>query len=213
MTNLEKQIAEQTKQLLALETEKKKQDAEKAKQKAFEYNSKVRLVQFLEQYLDNQIRLGKLTSETFYDVFRKYRQVYLDLDDQLALFVGTVIKLISHPWYGVECSTAFIGNGGLMYKGETYKDPQKLYEVIFSNILGDLADDPFGSSIWFFELLQLHFADPTAFPAYAQIGEVKTRVLPLLQKVVELDKNSRELPDISGLTADDAMYLQSLLGF
>lgn len=213
MTNLEQSIREQTAKLLALQTQKAQQEAEKAKIKAFEWNSKVKLVKFLEQYLDNHIKLGKLTPDVFFNVFRKYRQVYLDTDDQLSFLVSTVIKVISHSWYGVECSTAFMGNGGLTYKGEQYKDPQKLYlEVVFKTILGELANDPFETDIWFYELLSLHFEDPTAFPAYAQIGEVKTRVLPLLKRIIEVEKATQELPELSGLTSDDALYIQSLLG-
>lgn len=211
--NLEQRIKEQAAQLAALKAEKDKQEAEKAKAKAFEWNSKVKLVKFLEQYLDSYIRLGKLNPDIFFDVYRKYKEVYQDQDDQLSFFISTVIKLISHPWYGVECQTAFIGNGGLLYKGKQYQDPQKLYlEIVFNTILGELANDPFGTDVWFYELLSLHFEDPTAFPAYAQIGEVKTRVLPLLKRIVDLETTANELPELSELTSDDALYIQSLLG-
>ncbi|MBD2595724.1 hypothetical protein H6G74_15510 [Nostoc spongiaeforme FACHB-130] len=209
--NLEQRIKEQAAQLAALKAEKDKQEAEKAKAKAFEWNSKFKLVKFLEQYLDSHIRLGKLNPDIFFDVYRKYKEVYQDQDDQLSFFVATVIKLISHPWYGVECSTAFIGNGGLLYKGKQYQDPQKLYlEIVFNTILGELANDPFGTDVWFYELLSLHFEDPTAFPAYAQIGEVKTRVLPLLKRIIETEQATQELPELSELTTDDALYIQSL---
>lgn len=209
--NFDQQIKELADKQAKLLAQKVQQEAEKAKAKQFEFNSKVRLVKFLEQYLDNSIRLGKLTPEIFFDVFRKYKEVYPDLDDQLAFFVSTVIKLISHPWYGVECSTAFIGNGGLLYKGKQYQDPQKLYEEIFLTTLGELANEPFGSSIWFFELLSLHFEDPTAFPAYAQINEVKDRVLPLLKRIIEVEQATQELPELDDLTSDDALYIQSIL--
>ncbi|MBD2166056.1 hypothetical protein H6G04_16810 [Calothrix membranacea FACHB-236] len=212
MTNLEQQIKELSTQLAAKETQKAQEEAQKAAKKAFEWNSKVKLVRFLEQYLDNHIRLGKLTPDIFFNVYRKYKEVYQDSDDQLSLFVSTVIKLISHPWHGVECKTAFIGNGGLLYKGQTFEDPQKLYlEIVFSTILGELTNDPFGTDVWFYELLQLHFEDPTAFPAYAQMGQVKTRILPLMKRIVDLEKTSQELPELSELTTDDALYIQSLL--
>jgi len=211
MKDLEQKIKEQTAQLFALKAEKDRQEAEKTAKKNFEWNSKVKLVRFLEQYLDNHIRLGKLTPDIFFDVYRKYKEVYQDQDDQLSFFVSTVIKLISHPWYGVECQTAFIGNGGLVYKGKQYQDPQELYQEVFTSILGELANDPFGTDVWFYELLSLHFEDPTAFPAYAQIGEVKTRVLPLLKRIIETEKATQELPELSELTTDDALYIQSLL--
>ncbi|MBD2435452.1 hypothetical protein [Nostoc sp. FACHB-110] len=209
--NLEQQIKQQAEQLAALQIQKAQQEAEKAKAKAFEWNSKVKLVRFLEQYLDHSIKLGKLTPDVFFDVYRKYKEVYQDTDDQLSFFISTVIKLISHSWYGVECQTAFIGNGGLLYKGKQYQDPEKLYlEIVFGSILGELANDPFGTDCWFYELLSFHFEDPTAFPAYAQIGEVKTRVLPLLKRIIEAEQATQELPEIEGLTLDDAMYIQAL---
>ncbi|BAY35277.1 hypothetical protein NIES2107_71890 (plasmid) [Nostoc carneum NIES-2107] len=213
MTDLEKRLADLAKEQASLQAKKAQEDAAIAAKKAFEWNSKVKLVRFLEQYLDNHIRLGKLTPDIFFNVYRKYKEVYQDSEAQLGFFIATVIKLISHPWHGIECRTAFIGNGGLLYLGETYENPEKLYQtIVFSTILGELANDPFGTDVWFYELLQLHFEDPTAFPAYAQMGEVKTRILPLLKRIVDLEKTSQELPELSELTTDDALYIQALLG-
>jgi hypothetical protein len=212
MTDLERQIEELANKQAALRAQKAREEAEKKAREAFEWNSKVKLVRFLEQYLDAKIKLGKMTSSDFWDVFKQYKKVYQDMDDQLAFFVATVIKTIAHPWYGVECQTKFIGNGGLLYKGQSYTDPKALYEAVFESILGDSANDPFGTDVWFYELLSVHFEDPTALPAYATNKSLtKERVLPLCRKAVALEANP-ELPDINDLTSDDMFYIQELLG-
>ncbi|MBD2250993.1 hypothetical protein [Nostoc parmelioides] len=199
------------------ELEKQIQDLKAAEaklkaQKAAEFASKVRLVQYLEDYLDSVIKVGKLTPDTFFAVYRKYAEVYQDLDDRLWLFTKTVIKLISHPWYGVECSTQKLGNGGLKYFGKSYANPQDLYKDVLASILGDLADDPFGSDVYFYKLLQVHLADETELPADVSLNN-KAITLRILKDFVALEKDPVKAPDLKDLTEDDTFYILSLVGF
>jgi hypothetical protein len=205
---MDNELSQLEKQITDIKAAKARLEAQKAK----EYASKVKLVQYLEDYLDARIKVGLMTSDDWFSVFRKYKQVHQDLDDQLWLFVKTVIKLISHPWYGVECSTKYLANGGLKYKGQSYTDPQDLYKDILANILGDLADDPLGSSVWFYKLLQVHLEDSTELPADVALGR-KEVWLRVLKEFVEQEKTPVKTPQLEDLTEDDALYLVGLVGF
>ena len=214
MTDIKAQINSLQAQLKVAKEQEEAIAAQVRAQKAFEASSAIKTLQFLKDYLDVRILQGTLTSDVYFDIFRKYRKVYQDLDDQYAFFLSTVIKLISHPYHGVECSTTFIGNGGLKYMGKDYESKETLYHsLVVLTLVGEWADnDPFGTDIWFYELLQLHLADPTAFPAYVYSGEVKTRILPLMKRVVKAQQESLVLPDLAELTEADALFLHGLTG-
>lgn len=191
--------------------------AAKEAQQRFEFASKVKLVQYLENYLDAKIRVGQMTAEDFEQVFVKYKEVHQDSDDRLWFFVSTVIKLISHPWYGVECDSKYLANGGLKYKGQSYENPRKLYEAIMENIMGesillDAPQDPFGADTWFYKLLQVHLEDSTELPAEVALGH-KAQWLRVLKDFVMLERSPLEPPDASELTEDDMFYLCNLIGW
>lgn len=223
--NLDQLITQQAQELARLNAEKARQDAEKARQEAKAQNSTLLVIKTLEQYLDNIIKVGKLDPEFFANAFsavmNKYSQVFTSETCE-TLFVATVVKLLTHPLYGVELRGHRPGNGGLIWAGKEFKNPHELFNHILSmtfpeaSILGAVEGTFLGSEAWFNELLAMIFdptEDPTYLPAEVRLGRFKDTVVAKLRKINELDAQPLELPNLDDLTADDAMYLEAMLGY
>ncbi|MBD2607830.1 hypothetical protein H6G81_25755, partial [Scytonema hofmannii FACHB-248] len=106
------------------------------------------------------------------------------------------------------CTKGF-WNGGLIFKGETYKNTQLLYETI-TDILGG---DPFDSIEWFNELLGWVLADPTKMAADAYLGgDNFSAYANYCRRVVKAAKEPIKIPDISEFTGEDAAFLATFLG-
>lgn len=211
MNNIDQRLANLAKEQAELRAQKEKEERESKERELFEFNSRVKLVQFLEDYLDAQIKAGTMSPEVWQDVYSKYKTVHKDEETRLGFFVATVVKLISHEYFGAECNSKRIGNGGLVYMGKPYSTPQDLYKfVVFDQILGEFADDPFSNDSWFFELLNIQLSDSTLLPADVRLKNYK-RLLSFCNKAV-LATVTPELPDINDLTSDDMFYIQGLLG-
>ncbi|MBD2683232.1 MULTISPECIES: hypothetical protein [Nostoc] len=187
------------------------QEAEKRKKAEAEANkarSRKELMLWLERFIDTHIRFGTLTAAHVETYLIEYRKSYGD-DASIAKYIGIVAQLLTHPFYGVESNTHRVGNGGLIFKGKTYKDAKELYEALVGLMAGV---DPLDSQVWFDYLLTQVFDDPTFLPAEVLLPRWRTDFVPKLVQLVELEKNSLQVPDLDLLNTDDVFVIQSLLG-
>ncbi|MBN3889423.1 MAG: hypothetical protein HWQ43_09685 [Nostoc sp. JL31] len=192
-------------ELFAEQAKKQQAEADQARLKA-ESNHQTML--FLERFMDASIRVGSLNSSQVELYLTQIRKAYGD-QATICKYVSVVTRLLTHDFYGVESNTFRPGNGGLIFKGESYKDSKELYEY-FVSFMADF--DPLDSQVWFDHILTQVFSDPTFLPAEVKREEWRTRFVPKLQELVEEANNSVSLPDLDSLTTEDSFLIQSLMG-
>lgn len=195
----------QTKKFIELQEAEKRKKAEEEANKA---RSRKELMAWLGRFIDANIRYGSLTAAHVETYLIQYRKTYGD-DAAIAVYVGIVAKLLTHPTYGVESTTHRIGNGGLIFKGQTYKDTTELYEAIVELMAGV---DPLDSQVWFDYLLtQMFEEDPTWLPAEVLLPRWRTDFVPKLREYVEQQKNILQVPDLDSMNTDDIFVIESLV--
>ncbi len=207
-----KAITEQLKELQRQERELKViKDAEEAKvnqEKAKVAKSARLVLGYMEEFIDNRIKLGVLTRANVADYAVRLNRMTTP-DRQVEVYVSLAIKLLSHEFYGVESHTKRLGNGSITWKAKEYPTVFTLYETI----QGLLGDDPLGSVEWFYVVLDDLAKDPTRLPAEILIPERLTKLTQNLQKIASYSRIPLELlPDLDALTADDAMWLSAVTG-
>ncbi|MBN3872293.1 hypothetical protein [Nostoc sp. JL33] len=192
-------------ELYAEQSRKQKIAEDSARAKA---QSRQATMLFLERFVDQQIKTGGLNSTHVETYLTQIRKEYGD-QAMIGKYVSIVVRLLSHDFYGVESTTHRPGNGGLIYKGESYKNSKELYEYFVEFMA---AFDPFDSQVWFDYILLETFVDPTKLPAEVLLPDYLKLIVPQLQKLVEQDKNSMNVPELSSITTDDAFIIQGLFG-
>ncbi len=187
-----------------LEAERKKK-ADEARVKA---ESRKATMKFMGQFVDTAIKFGTLTSEQVNIYLTNYRKEYGD-NALVAKYLGLVVQLITHPQYGCESTTARFGNGGLIWRGQTYKNVHELHDSLVA-LMADF--DPFDNNIvWLEYLLQDLFEDESKLAAAPYLDTWQTEVI-LIRKLVEQSKNAIEVPSIDNLTTDDLFIINSMIG-
>jgi hypothetical protein len=191
--------------LFAEEAKRKQAEADQARKKA---ESRKATMKFLGQFVDTAIKFGTLTSEQVNIYLTNYRKEYGD-NALVAKYLAMVVQLITHPQYGCESTTARFGNGGLLWRGQTYKNVHELHEALVDLMAGF---DPFDNNVvWLEYLLQDLFEDESKLAAAPFTDTWQTEVI-LIRKLVEQSKNAVEIPDINNLTTDDLFIIQSMVG-
>jgi hypothetical protein len=166
------------------------------------------VVQVIREAIKLWIKQGVLTRGQAIVYFDKYLEVF-GRDKVEVEYLRIATTLLSHPYYGAEATTKGFWNGGLIFKGETYKNTQLLYETI-TDILGG---DPFDSIEWFNELLGWVLADPTKMAADAYLGgDNFSAYANYCRRVVKAAKEPIKISDISEFTGEDAAFLATFLG-
>lgn len=192
-------------ELFAEQSKKQQAEADQARLKA---ESRKATMKFLGQFVDTAIKFGNLTSEQVNIYLTNYRKEYGD-DALVAKYLGLVVQLITHPQTGVESTTARFGNGGLIWRGQTYKNCQELHEALVT-LMADF--DPFDNNIvWLEYLVQEVFENDSKLAAAPFQDTWKTEVI-LIRKLVEQSKNNIEIPNMNSLTTDDLFIIQRLTG-
>lgn len=184
------------------EAERKKLVAEKQAQ----LESRKATMKFLGQFVDTAIKFGNLTSAQVNIYLTNYRKEYGD-DALVAKYLGLVVQLITHPQTGVESTTHRFGNGGLLWRGQSYKNVHELHESLVA-LMADF--DPFDNNIvWLEYLLQDLFEDESKLAAAPFLPTWQTEVI-LIRRLVEQSKNAVEIPNIDSLTTDDRFIIMSI---
>ncbi|MEH2307621.1 hypothetical protein [Nostoc sp.] len=206
--NFQKYIDEHLAQAKLFQDQQEAERKKLADEKRLKAESRKATMKFLGQFIDTAIKFGTLTSEQVNIYLTNYRLEYGD-NALVAKYLGLVIQLITHPQTGVESTTARFGNGGLIWRGQTYKNCHELHGALVA-LMADF--DPFDNNIvWLEYLLQQVFEDESAIAAAPFRDTWQTEVI-LIRKLVEQSKNAIEIPDIDSLTVDDLFIIQSLTG-
>ncbi|RCJ38109.1 hypothetical protein A6769_10170 [Nostoc punctiforme NIES-2108] len=184
--------------------EKKKVDDE-ARAKVI---SRQATMKFLRQFISTALRFGNLTSSQVNIYLTNYRKEYGD-NALVAEYLSLAIQLITHPQTGVESTTARCGNGGLIWRGQTYKNCRELHEALVS-LLADF--DPFDNNIvWLEYLLQDLYEDDSKLAA-APFRDTWQTEVNLIKRLVEQSKNAIEIPNMDSLTSDDLFIIEGITG-
>ncbi|WP_138500647.1 hypothetical protein [Nostoc sp. PA-18-2419] len=188
--------------LQGIEEEAKRKKREEAAKVA---KSRRAVMRYLGNLIDVQIKLGNLTPGQVQEYLTQYQKEY-GQDAVIAEYLAIVARLLTHEFYGVECTTHRVGNGGLIWKGQSYSGAYELYLAIIDQMAGI---EPLESQVWFNYLLtQVFEEDGTFLAAEVLIPRWKTDFVPKLIRLVEADRSRLVLPDIEDLTTEDALYLQ-----
>ncbi|MCC5642740.1 hypothetical protein LC607_07240 [Nostoc sp. CHAB 5824] len=207
--NFQKYIDEHLAQAKLFQDQQEAERKKKADEARVKAESRKSLMLFLGQFIDSAIKFGTLTSAQSELYLTNYRKEYGD-SALVAKYLALVVQLITHPQTGVESTTARFGNGGLIWRGQTYQNSRELCEAVVA-LLADF--NPFDNSIvWFEYLLQEVFAEESAIAAEPYLDRWRTTYVPMIIKLVEQEKNSVQIPDIDNLTTDDLFIIQSLTG-
>ncbi|MDZ8066104.1 MAG: hypothetical protein RMY64_10775 [Nostoc sp. DedQUE08] len=206
--NWQQYIDEHLATVKKLQAEQEAERQKAADEKRVKAESRKATMKFLGQFIDTAIKFGTLTSEQVSIYLTNYRLEYGD-DALVAKYLALVVQLISHPQTGVESTTHRFGNGGLIWRGQSYKNSRELHEALVT-LMADF--DPFDNNIvWLDYLLQDLFEDETKLAAAPFLDTWQTEVM-LIRKLVEQSKNAIETPHIDSLTTDDLFIIQSLTG-
>ncbi|MDZ8089483.1 MAG: hypothetical protein RMY16_28610 [Nostoc sp. DedQUE12b] len=206
--NWQQYIDEHLATVKKLQAEQEAERQKAADEKRVKAESRKATMKFLEQFIDTAIKFGTLTPEQVSIYLTNYRLEYGD-NALVAKYLGLVVQLITHPQTGVESTTARFGNGGLIWRGQTYKNCRELHESLVA-LMADF--DPFDNNIvWLEYLLQDLFEDESKLAAAPFRDTWPTEVI-LIRQLVEQSKNAVEIPDIDNLTTDDMFIIQSLVG-
>ncbi|MCC5658641.1 hypothetical protein LC608_16935 [Nostoc sp. XA010] len=104
-----------------------------ADEKQAKLESRKALMKFLRQFIATSVKFGNVTSEQISIYLTNYRKEYGD-DALVAEYLSLAIQLLTHPQTGVESTTARFGNGGLIWRGQTYKNVHELHEALVALI-------------------------------------------------------------------------------
>lgn len=193
----------ETARLMGEAIAEKKKDDDEARLKS---ESRKATMKFLGQFVDTAIKFGNLTSAQVNIYLTNYRKEYGD-DALVAKYLGLVVQLITHPQTGVESTTHRFGNGGLLWRGQSYKNVHELHDSLVA-LMADF--DPFDNNIvWLEYLLQDLFEDESKLAAAPFLPTWQTEVI-LIKKLVEQSKNAVEIPNIDSLTTDDLFIIQGI---
>ncbi|MBD2729973.1 hypothetical protein H6G96_27545 [Nostoc sp. FACHB-892] len=175
--------------------------------KAFASKSSLNALNVIQDAIRIWIKQGTLTRRQSEVYLNRYRELW-GLEKAQNEYLRLAANLLNHPHYGVETTTSRFGNGGLIWKGQNYKNTQALYEAI-QEVLGS---DPFDSVEWVNEILELVFDDSTKLAADTFLPDRFTSIANLIRRIVQEAKTPINIPDISQFTADDAAFLSAFLG-
>ncbi|QHG15662.1 hypothetical protein [Nostoc sp. ATCC 53789] len=178
-------------------------------EKQAKLESRKATMKFLGQFVDTAIKFGNITSEQI-NIYLTNYQVEYGNDALVAKYLGLAVQLLTHPQTGVESTTARFGNGGLLWRGQTYKNCHELHDSLVA-LLADF--DPFDNNIvWLEYLLEEIFGDEGKLAAEIYLERWRTTYVPMILRLVEQSKNAIEIPNIDSLTTDDLFIIQSLTG-
>jgi hypothetical protein len=184
------------------EEDKRKADA------AFIKRSEVLRNNYFKSVLEYLIKTGGLSSETVKTYLNNHQKSY-GIDALVVEYVRITILLLTNETYGVESLLAKVGNGGLVYKGEQFKDVAELYKHFIDFFSGY---EPLPSITWFTYLLTLTINDPTYLPAEVCTPQFKSFFVPKLIELVETENIGLQTPNLEELTADDAFKINNFIG-
>ncbi|AUT01354.1 hypothetical protein CLI64_13615 [Nostoc sp. CENA543] len=175
-----------------------------AEELAFERKSKQKVLELLHQFIKAKIKIGNLTADDVANVYSRFNLSYNPEILEL-IYVRWAVMLLSHPQYGVELAGHRVGNGGLIWRGKSYKTSTDLY-IDIQKLLGN---DPLDSQVWFDYCLQSIFDDGTFLPAEIELDRFSSFMYQL-KELVKLEANPIDIPDKSELTASDMFFIASL---
>ncbi|MBD2606503.1 hypothetical protein H6G81_18700 [Scytonema hofmannii FACHB-248] len=209
MANRNQDISELNAQLKLLQEQQELEDQRQAAIAAKSAKSRKYLMAFLEQFIDNRVRFGQLTAFQVAVYLPEYLKSY-GKEATIVRYVGLVTQLLTNEFYGVECTTKKMGNGGLIWQGKTYENSQALYEFLV-DLMGGV--DPLGSQVWFDYLLTEFLSDPTFLPAEVLMSDRWKLYVAKLQRLVERERFSLDDSHSEDMTADDLLIANSFLAF
>ncbi|MEH1811973.1 MAG: hypothetical protein V7K26_03445 [Nostoc sp.] len=205
------QLKQQAREMAAeaAKAQKAANDAQKAidDDKAFASKSSLNALHVIQDAIRIWIKQGTLSLRQSQVYLNRYVELF-GLEKAQNEYLRLAANLLNHPHYGVETTTSRFGNGGLIWKGQNYKNTQELYEAI-QEVLGD---DPFDSVEWVNEILELVFEDSTKLAANTFLPDRFAAIANLIRRIVQEAKNPISIPDISQFTAEDAAFLSAFLG-
>jgi hypothetical protein len=197
------QLLELQKQERELRAQQEAQQAKVNQQKAKVARSALLVLGYMEEFIDNQIKLGVLTRENVADYAVKLNKM-TTADRQIEVYIALTVKLLSHQFFGFETKFYRLGNGPIIWKSKEYPSVFSLYQA-FQELLGN---DPMDSPEWFLLILQSLSEDPTKLPAEILIPDRLTKLAQDCRKIASYSRMPLELlPDLDALTADDSMWL------
>ncbi|AUB36489.1 hypothetical protein COO91_02401 [Nostoc flagelliforme CCNUN1] len=174
----------------------------------FKKVSALKTLQALGGAVQKLIKHGLLSNNHSQTYLNQYVKVY-GRDKAINEYLRLATLLLSQENFGVETTTARYGNGGLLWKGQSYKSAEELH-VAVQELIGE---DPLESVQWIYSILDSVFSDdPGAIVSACSTGERFEGFANLYRREVEAAKQPPYIPNISDITVEDAMLISSFLG-